>query len=101
MLGAPYCSEWIRGFPNSFIVGIAAEWTLDRNLETVDQDHVILKARNKARIIEMRWAELQRRLLLELCDLDSWALSLRELLSSPKTGRHPWQLFANESAVWA
>jgi hypothetical protein len=82
-------------------VGVRAEWTLDHDLASVGQDHVILRAWNDLRVIEMRWAELERRLLLEMCDLDVWARSLRSLLNSRRTGRHPWQFFADESAVWA
>ncbi|MGQ0775091.1 MAG: hypothetical protein ACT4NY_11850 [Pseudonocardiales bacterium] len=40
---------------------------------TVQPDQVVLRARNGSRTIELRWAEMQRRLRLELADLSAAA----------------------------
>jgi hypothetical protein len=44
---------------------------------------------------------MQRRLLLELADLPTWAESVKQFLNSNDTGRHPWQSFIEEWKVWA
>jgi hypothetical protein len=82
-------------------VGLAAEWALPRDQETVEPDQVVLRAHKGARTIELRWAEMQRRLLLELADLPTWAEGTARLIDRNDTGRHPWQSFADEWKVWA
>lgn len=82
-------------------VGLAAEWVLPRDQETVQPDQVVLRAHNGTRTIELRWAEMQRRLLLELTDLPMWVDSVTQLLDRHGTGRHPWQSFTKEWKVWA
>lgn len=68
---------------------LAAEWVLTGDQETIQPDHVVLRAHNGTRTIELRWAEMQRRLLLELADLPRWAESVKQVLVRNNTGRHP------------
>jgi hypothetical protein len=82
-------------------VGLATEWTLPRDQETAQPDQVVLRARKGPRTIELRWAEMQRRLLLELADLPMWAEGVAQLMDRHDSGRHPWQSFAEEGKVWA
>jgi len=81
-------------------VGLAAEWVLPRDQETLEPDRVILRAHKGTRTIELRWAEMQRRLLLELADLPMWTESVVRLMDHDRSGRHPWQSFADEWQVW-
>jgi hypothetical protein len=80
--------------------GVAADWMLTPDQSTVSQDQVVLRVYDADRVLELRWAELQRRLLLELAALPTWAESLRQLLNIRKTGPHPWQFFTEEWRVW-
>lgn len=82
-------------------VGLTVEWILPQDQQTVRQDQVVLRAYKSTRTIELRWAEVQRRLLLELADLPMWATSVIRLLDRNDTGRHPWQSFTEEWKVWA
>jgi sulfur transfer complex TusBCD TusB component (DsrH family) len=82
-------------------VDLAAEWVLSRDQETVQPDEVVLRTRKGARTIELRWAEMQRRLLLEMADLPTWAEGVAQLMDRNDSGRHPWQSFAQEWKVWA
>jgi hypothetical protein len=82
-------------------VGLAAEWVLPQDQESVESDQVVLRAHAGSRTIELRWAEMQRRLLLELVNLPTWAESVKQLLDRNDTGRHPWQSFTEEWKVWA
>lgn len=81
-------------------VGLSPEWTLAREQAIVRPDQVVLRAHNGARAIELRWAELQRRLLLEMADLPTWAEGVAQLVARNDSGRHPWQSFAEEWKVW-
>ncbi|MEV6242650.1 hypothetical protein [Lentzea sp. NPDC051838] len=81
-------------------VGLSAEWTLARDQATVRPDQVVLRAHHGARTIELRWAEVQRRLLLEMADLPTWSAGVAQLLDHNDSGRHPWQSFADEWKVW-
>ncbi|WP_156960804.1 hypothetical protein [Amycolatopsis taiwanensis] len=82
-------------------VGLAAEWVLPRDQETVQPNQMVLRAHKGTRTIELRWAEMQRRLLLELADLPIWAEGVAELMDRHDSGRHPWQSFSEEWKVWA
>ncbi|MGQ0775282.1 MAG: hypothetical protein ACT4NY_12810 [Pseudonocardiales bacterium] len=82
-------------------VGLAAEWILPRDQETVQPDEVVLRAHRGTRTIELRWAEMQRRLLLEMADLPMWARGVAQLMDQHDSGRHPWQSFSEEWRVWA
>ncbi|WP_041836540.1 hypothetical protein [Actinosynnema mirum] len=82
-------------------VGLASEWVLSRDQETVQPDEVVLRAHRGTRTIELRWAEMQRRLLLEMADLPMWAEGVAQLIDRHDSGRHPWQSFSNEWKVWA
>jgi hypothetical protein len=39
--------------------------------------------------------------LREMEDLPTWAESVKQLLDTNNTGRHPWQSFTEEWKVWA
>ena len=82
-------------------VGLAAEWVLPRDQETVQPDEVVLRAYRGTRTVELCWAEVQRRLLLEMADLPMWAEGVRRLMQHHDSGRHPWQSFSAEWKVWA
>jgi hypothetical protein len=82
-------------------VGLASEWVLPRDQETVQPDEVVLRAHRGPRTIELRWAEMQRRLLLEMADLPMWAEGVRQLIDRHDSGQHPWQSFSEEWKVWA
>ena len=64
---------------------LAAEWVLPHKQETTQPDHVVLRAHNGIRTIELRWAEMQRRLLVELADLPRWTESVKQLLHRNNT----------------
>ncbi|WP_162834163.1 hypothetical protein [Amycolatopsis circi] len=81
--------------------GLAAEWVLPRDQETVKPDEVVLRAHRGARTIELRWGEMQRRLLLEMADLPMWAEGVAQLADQHDSGQHPWQSFSEEWKVWA
>jgi hypothetical protein len=81
--------------------GLAAGWALPPDQEAIQPDQVVLRVRTRSRTIELRWAEMQRRLLLEVADLPTWAESVKQLLDTNNTGRHPWQSFTEEWKVWA
>lgn len=81
-------------------VGLAAEWVLSADQGDIEPDRVVLRVGSHRRI-ELRWVEMQRRLLFEMADLPTWAESVKQLLAVENTGRHPWALFADEWRVWA
>jgi len=81
--------------------GLAAQWVLPRDQESVQPDEVVLHAHGGTRTIELRWAEMQRRLLLELADLPMWAEGVAQLMDHHDSGRHPWPSFSDEWKVWA
>jgi hypothetical protein len=82
-------------------VGLRAEWALAAGQPTVEPAEVVLRAHKRNRTIELRWAEVQRRLLLEMADVPMWADSVAQLLDHHNAGRHPWQSFSEEWKVWA
>lgn len=82
-------------------IGLIAEWVLPYDQATIEPDEIVLRARNRTHTIELRWAEMQRRLLLELADVPTWAESVRQLLDHGEAGPHPWQSFTEEEKVWA
>lgn len=80
---------------------LAAEWVLPHDQKAVQPEQVILRAHVSTRTVELRWAEIQRRLLLELAEVPIWADSIAQLLARNNTGRHPWPSFIDEWKVWA
>ncbi|MBB4910546.1 hypothetical protein [Actinophytocola algeriensis] len=80
--------------------GLSAEWILPRSQDVVEQDEVVVRIHGPARTLELRWSEVQRRLLLELADLPTWAASVAELSDRTDIGPHPWPLFRDEQKVW-
>lgn len=80
--------------------GLSAEWVLPAGRDVVEQDEVVVRIHGPARTLELRWAEVQRRLLLELADLPTWAASVAGLSDRTDIGPHPWPLFRDEQKVW-
>jgi hypothetical protein len=80
--------------------GLAAEWTLPPNQETVQLGQVILRAYKGSRGIEMKPSDLQR-YALELEDLSVWVATVKKLLSRDDVNGHPWPCYGNEWRVWA
>jgi hypothetical protein len=80
--------------------GLSGEWVLPPNQKVVEQDEVVVRIHRRAGALELRWAEVQRRLLLELADLPTWAASVAELSERTDIGPHPWPLFRDEHKVW-
>jgi hypothetical protein len=70
-------------------VGLTAEWLLPRDQQTIRPDQVVLRTYYGLRKVEIRWAEIQRTLLLELAELPLWASGIKRLLTANTTGRHP------------
>ncbi|VVJ21483.1 Uncharacterised protein [Amycolatopsis camponoti] len=81
--------------------GLAAECVLPLDQEVIDSEQVVLRVHTRTRTIELRWVEMQHRLLFEMADLPTWARSVKQLLDADNTGRHPWPLFTDEWQVWA
>ena len=50
-------------------VGLAAEWVLPSDQARIQPQDVVLRAHGGGRTVELRWAEMQRRLLFELAEL--------------------------------
>ncbi|TWE29192.1 hypothetical protein [Prauserella muralis] len=82
-------------------VGLTAKWVLPRDQDTIQPHEVVLRANRGTRTMELRWAEMQRRLLLELADLPMWAEGVAQLMNHHDSGRHPWQSFSDEWKAWA
>lgn len=79
---------------------VHAEWVLPRDTGTISGGQVLLRATSRTQTIELLWAEVQQRLLLELVDLEMWAAGVKQLLSRAGVAGRPWPTYADEYKVW-
>ena len=81
-------------------VGLRAEWVLPAGQETLAPGQIVLRAYNSVRGVEIKASDMQR-FLLELVDLQTWAQSVRELLTLNDLSGHPWPYYLDEGKDWA